>query len=166
MKSVALRFWIYAGLFAAWIAFLAYLAFTSRNPVILSRPQILASTLDIVGEVENPATGQVADVRVLWPQDQKGKWEGKTIKVTNLDKCVRFEEKDKEKADRRTVNEIWTAPGRYILPLVEDGKGNFEVAIPQRSPGFEPSQFKAHPHIYPATEAAERQLAEIRKVPQ
>jgi hypothetical protein len=50
------------------------------------------------------------------------------------------------------------------LLLVENGKGEYKVAMPPRSPGFEPTRWK--PHIYPETPEALRQLAEIRKLPQ
>jgi hypothetical protein len=159
MKSALLRFWLCVGLFAGWIGLLIYLALTTRNPVILSRPQVLASTLDIVGQVTDPSTLKVKVLEVLWPEDQKGKLEGKIIDVVNLPECVR-QVSDEE---LRKKTESWTEPGPYILPLVADGKGGYLVARAPRSPGFEPTRFK--PHIYPKTKEALDQLAEIRKLP-
>jgi hypothetical protein len=156
MKSVTLRFWLLAALFAAWIGFLLYLALSTRNPVILSRPQVLASSLDIVGRVDDPDSALVTVVKVLWPPDQKG-IEGQKITVTNLPAC----KKEGAEPDGRTTNERWTGPDEYILPLARDGQGGYQVATPKRSPGFDPARFK--PHIYPATKEARDQLEEIRQ---
>jgi hypothetical protein len=168
MKSAALRFWLLVALFAAWIAFLIYLTTTTRNPVILSRPQILASTLDIIADVGPSATDPskpattITVVDVLWPEDDK-KLVGQRIKVTNLADCVRSANKE----DVRTANETWTEPGQYILPLVKDGK-DYRVATPPRSPGFQPTQWTLR--IYPVwkealRKEALRQFAEIRGLP-
>jgi len=156
MKSAALRFWLLAALFAAWIGFLIYLALETRNPVILSRPQILASTLDVIADIDDQ--GNVTVREVLWPDDQKGKLEGKPITVTNLAECRPAKEHDVRKA-----NEMWTGPGTYLLPLVKNGN-DYAVAPPPRSPGFDPLRVKLR--IYRVTPEVHaeivRQLAEIR----
>jgi hypothetical protein len=156
MKSAALRFWLLTALFAAWIGFLIYLALETRNPVILSRPQILASTLDVIADIDDQ--GEVKVQEVLWPDDQKGKLEGQPIKVTNLAACQPAKEHDVRKA-----NEMWTEPGRYLLPLVKHGK-DYAVATTPRSPAFEPA--RVGPRIYRVTPEVHaeivRQVVEIR----
>jgi hypothetical protein len=166
MKSAQLRFWILAGLYAAWIAFLLVLALTTRNPVVLSRPQIMAATLDVRAQVDDPASRKAKVVEVLWPESEKGKLEGQEIVVDNLPQCVRSEredatEKEREKKDPRTENERWTKPGEYLLPLEATGKGGYRVATPLPSPGFNPSAYK--PHIYPWTEETQRQFEAMPK---
>src|SRR5262245_58736580 len=123
MKSAALRFWLLAGLFAAWIGFLIYLALSTHDQVVLSRPQFLASTLDILAEIDDPASLKVKVVTVYWPEDQKAKLPRQELTVRNLAECVRQKEtgSDKDK-DLRRDNEIWTGPGKYIVPLVSDGR--------------------------------------------
>jgi hypothetical protein len=58
MRPIVLRFVAMAALFAVWIAYLGYLvAFRPQSPnglpIILSRPQFLVSTLDVVGVIDD-----------------------------------------------------------------------------------------------------------------
>jgi hypothetical protein len=161
MKSAALRFWLLAAMFAAWIGLLLYLALTTRNPVIVSRPQVLASNLDVVATVTNASKGTAVVTEVLWPEDQKGKWETKTITVTNLPACERSASDADRDKDGRTERERWTGAGEYILLLQPDGPNAFKIAAPHRSPGFDPYRYL--PHIYRDTQQARDQLAEIRQ---
>jgi hypothetical protein len=114
-----LRFLVAAGLFVGWIGWLAYLAFTDAAPPVLSEPQLIAATADLVAEVQAGPDGKaVAAVKVR-------RWlttgpDGPTITVTNLPECQGFE-----------------GPGEYLLPLVADGK-DYRVALPTRSPGIDP----------------------------
>ena len=53
-----------AFLFFAWIGVLTYLALTTSKPVVLSRPQMLASDLDVVAQVDSlEAPVSVVEVR-------------------------------------------------------------------------------------------------------
>src|SRR5208282_4262454 len=95
MRPAVVRLVVAAVLFAGWIGFLAYLAVTSSRPVVLSRPQFLVSTYDVIADVgETP--GPVTVREVVWP---KGAKPANPIEVsTDLSKCKN-----------------WHGPGLYIL---------------------------------------------------
>src|SRR5437016_5943966 len=130
-------------LFLGWLNWLAYLAITTAHPIVLSRPQLLASTLDVIAEVNADKEGRpnahVTVREVHWPPGNKP-GAGTILEVTNLARC-----------------ENWDKPGLYILPLVplDDGTGRYEVASIPASPGFEAWPPRAR--IYPLTPETERQ---------
>src|SRR5262249_10524960 len=139
-----------AVLFAAWIGWLAYLAATATRPIVLSRPQLLVSTLDVIARVDadgdHPAA-TVPIVKVHWPPGRDD-WKDKTITVSNLPECSG-----------------WDGPGEYILPLVNDAE-NYQVARLPRSPGYPgPSAHGPLPplRIYRRAPETERQLEAIPK---
>ncbi len=138
---------LFAGLFVAWIGWLAYLAITATRPIVLSRPQFLVSKLDVIAEVHanngKPAP-EVVVREVHWSAKDIEKLEGKIIKVVNLSQC-----------------EGYTGPGLYILPLVNDKGDEYLVARIPLSPGFNP--FTSNPRIYPKTPETLRQLNSIHK---
>ena len=161
MPSPATRRWLLvvsAILFVAWIGYLLYLVIetarptvqlwppriTKSQPVVLSRPQLLISTLDVIADVQARNGQPEPDVTieaVQWPPSQQDRPAQKQIKVSNLVGC-----------------EGWKGPGRYILPLVKNGE-EYRVARIPPSPGFEGGL----PRIYPATAETERQLQSIQK---
>lgn len=137
--------------FVAWLGWLLYLTLISARPIVLSRPQLLVSNLDVIAEVhqEEGHRNEVKVREVHWPQSEAAKaLEGRTITVANL-----------------SDSEGWTGPGVYILPLVADFKGRYEVAHTPPSPGFDPSPIHpaGRPHIYPLTPQTRRQLEQIAK---
>ncbi len=140
-----------AGLFLAWIGWLAYLAITAARPVVLSRPQFLLSDLDVIAQVEETKTGanhKATVQEVYWPLQDRPVSIDQTILVTNLEACTG-----------------WQGPGRYILALHHGTEGN-EVVAPGKSPGFPPAspefgQTVARPRIYPVTAETIRQLESI-----
>ncbi|HEV3262690.1 MAG TPA: hypothetical protein VG013_37970 [Gemmataceae bacterium] len=138
-----------AGLFVAWIGWLAYLAATAKQPVVLSRPQFLVSTLDVIADVretDGKPDAQATVREVHWPAQGERKLVGKTISVKNLSEC-----------------QGWKGPGPYILPLARDMAGDFEVAAIPPSPGFPPGGKEPKPRIYPLTPETEHQLHDIPK---
>jgi hypothetical protein len=148
MSGARVRLWIAAALFAGWLGWLAYLAATTTHPVVLSRPQFLVSTLDVIAEV-HAADGHPAEevtVReVHWPATGREKLVGEQIRVINLPKC-----------------EGWDLPGSYILPLVREGDA-YRVASTPPSPGYSPLTGDAPQRIYPVTDETRHQLETIRK---
>jgi hypothetical protein len=91
-----------AGLFAAWIGYLAFLALTASHPTVLSRPQFLVADLWVIAEVDGPE-GPVTVREVVYaapPVRATAPKEGVPIEVKDLAEC----KKD------------WTGRGRYILP--------------------------------------------------
>jgi hypothetical protein len=138
-----LRLMIAALAFTGWIAWLAYLAATAVRPIVLSRPQFLVSTLDVIAEVggdpQKPDSAVIIK-KVHWPPKDP-KLPDK-ITITNLGTC-----------------DGWQGPGEYILPLVQDGENFLVVAIPP-SPGYSGLE---HPRIYLANPEARHQLESIKK---
>src|SRR5919198_139181 len=113
MRAAALRLGLAAALFAGWVGWLAYLAFSDSRPVGLSRPQFLASDLVVVaGGAGDPVEVTVREV--VRPDSPRAK-ALKTIAVPGLRKC-----------------EGWAGPGTYILPLTTDWKGSYRVTPMQR----------------------------------
>ena len=152
MKLTTLRFVLMVVLFAAWIGWLVYLVVQLKSsvppgetrPVVLSRPQFLVSSLDVIAEVPTIATEPVeVTVRAIaWPKDKDTQdLVGKQIKVNHLSEC----------------REDWIAPGEYILALMRSGEQGYQVVPLPRSPGF-PS---GRPRIYPATPQTLQQLQDI-----
>jgi hypothetical protein len=135
--------------FCAWLSYLAFLAWTTTHPIVLSRPQFLASQLDVIAELKAADGRADADVRVeevVWPRGADApQLADKTVRVANLPKVSR--------------EDGWDGPGRYILPLVKSDD-HYQLAPLARSPGLERSQ----PRIYRDTPETMKQLREIRGV--
>jgi hypothetical protein len=148
-----------ASLFLAWMGWLAYLARTTTNPIVLSRPQFQVSNLDVIAEVGQKDDGPDSEVKVLevaWASDnQDDALKSQTIHVSNLSEMGK--------------DQGWQGPGRYILPLQKMGFGKpaqYKVAPIPGSPGFprpkkEGQNRQDSPRIYPATPDAEDQLRVI-----
>jgi hypothetical protein len=140
-----------AGLFVAWIGWLAYLAVTATRPTVLSHSQFLVSELDVIAQVTQGPRGpdpQVTVEEVRWPAQDNEKLKGRKITIVNLDT---FEERDG-----------WTGPGHYILPLKRRNEDSFMVVSPPMSPGFDPIKARP-PRIYRETPETLRQLVSIIK---
>jgi hypothetical protein len=125
------RRWLLAlavGLFAAWIAYLAFLALTANHPRVLSRPQFLVADLWVIAEVKG-FDQPVTVLEVPWAHEGVNK-PGKDapITVSNLERC---REEDMK-------------PGRYILPLTREGQGYHVTEVPP-SPGYELAQCRIYP---------------------
>ncbi|MBI3410384.1 MAG: hypothetical protein HY040_18760 [Planctomycetes bacterium] len=98
-----------AALFLAWIGFLAYLVARTRDPVILSRPQLLVSNLIVRAEVKDghgrPApTIAVKDVLRAVDADDR-KLIGQEIDVPDIVDCL--------------AAQGWREAGEYIVPLTK-----------------------------------------------
>jgi hypothetical protein len=150
MRARALWLIVTAVLFAAWLGWLTYLAATTSRPIVLSRAQLLVSTIDVIADVpekDGRPADQATVTEVHWPSDgAEQKLVGKTIRVVNLADCE-FK---------------WTGPGRYILPLVKDGDA-FRVATIPPSPGFDSDMQGQQPRIYPLSPQTFEQLETIPK---
>jgi len=143
MKSAKLRLILAAVAFFAWIGFLLYLVLATRHPVVLSRPQFLISTFDVIARVDSLDDPEVSIESVHWPAGEDR--QGEKIKVLNLSHCDGFD-----------------GPGDYILPLQPLGKF-YQVVPTPRSPGFEPGRQGNRPRIYRATPETLQELEEIQK---
>jgi hypothetical protein len=151
MKSAVAGLIVALVLFVTWLAYLAYLVYTTKTPsgqppVVLSRPQFLISTLDVVADVPDQ-TGPVTVEQVLYPPEGAPVKAGDKITVENLSACRE-----------------WTGPGRYLLALeaAEDDKMHYRVAPTPPSPGYPPGrQGAGPPRLYPADPQALAQYRDI-----
>src|SRR5437773_1465882 len=70
MTTAKLRLALAAALFAAWVGWLIFLALTTRQEFVLSRPQFLAADLYVVAELKADGAGKPsseAEIKeVLW----------------------------------------------------------------------------------------------------
>jgi hypothetical protein len=134
-----------AGLFAAWIGYLAFLALTTRHPIVLSHPQFLVAEFWVIAQVDDVA-GPVTVTDVPYAKmGAKGEapQAGTTIQVENLAEC----------------KNNFTKPGAYILPLTGDGKAYAVPAVPI-SPGYHPPHGPEY-HIYADTPQTREQLKDM-----
>lgn len=140
-----------AGLFAAWIGWLVYLAATSRDQVILSRPQFLVAHLHVLarltGTAEHP-DAKVTIVEVSWavPGQQRAPKDAE-IPVSQLDLCG--------------PEQGWEGAGLYLLPLMKGPGETYQLAAIPAGLGFAPRQLPERLRIYPATPAALAQLRQL-----
>ncbi|HYV38204.1 MAG TPA: hypothetical protein VE988_21140 [Gemmataceae bacterium] len=184
MKKSAWRLALSAILFAAWIGYLAYLAATTTDPIVLSRPQFLDADLYVVADVNADATAPdqpvnvVSIKKVIWARNEADK-QLKTLPVLGLRTAKDLEselKKELETAEKSNDLErkkgaqkklelekkfIWQGAGEYILALSRSkGDPNLVTvtALP-RTPGFAGYAGR----IYPATPTTIRQLELLTK---
>ena len=161
MKPAHLRLAACVVLFAAWMGYLFYLVLerplsAAGTPIVLSRPQFLVSTLDVIARLEgSPSDVSVTVEEVVYPagNEKAGALAGRRIEVTNVGDC--------RPAGRPGAAPDYSGPGLYILPLQPSGSGDkagsYRVTPTPPSPGF----VAGTPRIYPATRDARAQLAEV-----
>ena len=129
-------------LFAGWIGYLAVLAFSTRHPVVLSRPQFLVAGLHVIADLDN-LDDDVRVEEVVWPE---GRRLPERIHVLNLKDCQ---------------GHGWAGPGRYVLAL-EEFDHAYQVAPTPPSPGYGAGR-AGPPRIYPLTPDTRAQLARVRR---
>src|SRR5215203_1375661 len=97
MKPTVARLVLCVSVFVLWLGYLGYLVatrpVTSGNwPLVLSLPQIQASSIDVIAELPQPPgkeDAEVTVVEVLYPPDEgePGVKAGDKLRVTNLTEC-------------------------------------------------------------------------------
>ncbi len=166
-------------LFVGWLGFLGYEVYTrpvlpgsqpfqpDAPPLVLSRPQILTSDVDIVAELGEPHPPEGAEssreggteVKVLEVLGGQGAAVGETVVIYGLRSCqAPVVRGSPSRAD-------WSGPGQYILPLKKRALGakpTFEVAGIPPSPTY-PVQLWDLKRIYPATTESRAQYRECGK---
>jgi hypothetical protein len=146
--------------FALWTLFMAYLAVTSAQPIVVSRPQILVAS--IVIEADVPADG--GDARTV-----------EVIRVLRGQKLLGMPaEAEKPDELQITVSNFakvrgWQGPGDYILALTrtEAAKGPVYELVPvPPSPGFPPRNHleRLDPAIYPVSASSRAQTQEALRL--
>jgi hypothetical protein len=151
------RLALVAALFAGWLGYLGYLVSVQSRPaasVVLSRPQLLVSELDVIAEVSSTSDNEPVTVKeVLYPQDA-GVKAGDRLLVKNLKDCARLVRKkdldqkvaEEEAQEARLKGKKgpklydrkadFTGPGVYLLPLREVAPQVYEVTPLPPAPGF------------------------------
>ncbi len=146
LKWARIRLTVAVILFLGWIGWLVYLTVVGTPRPQVSRSQLLVSNLDVVAQIDqlegNPPKIEIKEVH--WPHTKQAKnlEHDATVEVPNLPSC-----------------DGWKGPGRYIVPLITDWHGSFQVAPLPPSPGFE----SARPKIYLANPETVKLLDEISK---
>ena len=117
-------------LFVGWILFLLYLVTITRDPVILSRPQILVANLCVLAKIDERDGRPAPEVRVtkiLWSADDAQALAGKLLPLADVADLDR--------------PQGWAGAGDYLLALTKRRSGkeiSYELtAIPQM--GFHPA---------------------------
>lgn len=141
MTTAIVRFGALLVIFMAWLGWLGYIALHTRQTVVLSRPQLLVSNLDVIARVDRPDATEIKVDEVHWPASQE-KLKDQTLSVSNLAESTG-----------------WNGPGSYVLPLTADGK-TWHVTLTPRSPGY---PVTGKPRIYPTTPELLQQLSRIEK---
>jgi hypothetical protein len=165
MSPLVWRLVLAAVLFVGWLGYLGWQVLTrptmNGRPLVVSRPQVLASQLDVIAEV--PDKGHevtVTVVEVLHPTES-GVIPGDQLKVAGIDTAA----PRRGPEDATLPAEDWSGPGKYLLLLrrVPGEKGRYEVQPIPPSPGFMPHPIDPVVRIYPATEQALAQYRQIAK---
>jgi hypothetical protein len=154
LPAPRLRLALAVALFVGWLGWLGYLAVTmAGDSVVLSRPQLLVSNLHVVADLDGSADSP-ADVVMV--REASGPYAGKDVRpglqltIANLHAVSR--------------SQGWTGPGRYILPLTRGRDGKCTITPTPPSPGYpfqSGEELTRFLRIYPATDAALRQLRQI-----
>lgn len=155
-------------LFVCWMGYLGWLVANRPlqapgYPLVVSRPQILESEVDIIGELGEREAGGPATVKVvevLYDKNGKGPKVGDEIEVDGVAGC-----KPVKRGDNKTPDEAvpfdWSGPGNYLIPLgpKDPRTGRHEVAAVPASPGFDRNLRR----VYPASDEVLAQYRSIEK---
>lgn len=153
MMNAKIRLVVTSLLFLSWISWLGYLAFATRNTIVLSRPQIYVSSAQVVAYVSNSSLPEVPanSVKIKKVLHAVGKSEKlnelETITIGNLSIV--------SKANG------WDGPGDYVLPLTLTSNGNFVITPIPPSPGYSARE----PRIYQANSRTISQVEALTKNP-
>src|SRR5688572_6174488 len=147
------RIAVAALLLVGWLGYLFYLVAMTRDPVILSRPQILISNLCVLAKIDDHEGGpnpRVQVTKVLWTTADDKQLEGRELLLEDL------VDVGKEQG--------WAGANEYLVPLTARKLGKeivYEVTPLPLVPGFK----QAVPNerrVYRATEDALRQFWELK----
>lgn len=144
-------------LLVGWLGYLLVLVVTTRDPVILSRPQILVSNLGVVAKVTERDGGpdpRVHVIKVLWPADHDTRLEGRELLLEDL-------------ADVG-AGQGWSGDNEYLIPLTARKHGQevaYEVTplppLPLPPVPGQPARLNDR-RIYRVTDDTLRQFRELR----
>lgn len=146
------RIAVAALLLVGWLSYLFVLVAMTRDPVILSRPQILVSNLCVLAKVDDHdgvPHPRVHVTKVLWAAHED-QLEGRELLLEDLAGV------GKEQG--------WAGANEYLVPLTARKIGKevaYEVTPLPHVPGFQPAK-PIERRIYRATDDAMRQFWELK----
>ena len=139
MKAARLKLIIAGVLLFGWLGYLLFLVLFERDPVVLSRSQIMASTHFVLADVNpDPATGDPNPV-VEVKDDLRplgAPLTGTSIRVRNI-----------KEARQHGRPAAFRDPGPYLLTLTKLDEGAFELTPSPRAPGHD-SPIRPRPWVY------------------
>jgi hypothetical protein len=151
-------------LFLAWLVYLGWLVLgrpiqAPGYALVVSRPQVMASPIDVIAEVPDKAGKKVKVLEVLYPAEGAALKPGDVIDVASIDECHPVAPRGASPPDD------WTEPGNYLVPLrpVPDQKGKYEVSAIPPSPGFGARLFNQPVRIYRDSAEVRAQYRKIAK---
>ncbi|HLW68804.1 MAG TPA: hypothetical protein VKS79_26035 [Gemmataceae bacterium] len=134
-------------LFVGWMSWLGKVALQHRNPVVVSRSQLLEAQCSVLANLSpgaNNKPDQKIQVQSVISGDEVAPAAGQTITVRNMADTQGF-----------------IGNGTYVLPLVKSGADYLVAGLPV-DPGFPPSR-DLPPRIYPWTPEVKKQFESIRQ---
>ncbi|MFO0848881.1 MAG: hypothetical protein U0871_10050 [Gemmataceae bacterium] len=135
-----------------WLGYAVYVARWTDKPPVVSRAQLVAATHLVVADVTAGPDGLPAPAAAVAEVLRgDGLSPGASVEVLNLPAAV------------PPGAGVFPGSGKYLLPLVGDGK-TFRVAGLPRSPGYEPAS-PTRPAIYRWDAGTQAQLRSLGLVP-
>ncbi len=134
MTATQGRFVVVLAVYLAWLSYLSWQVWKrpvtdTGLPLVVSRPQILTSQIDIIARIEDPEQPVTVE-EVLYPAETSLQ-PGERISVAFLSECRPI----LPRVDMVAPAD-YSGPGRYLLPLRQAAPGKYEVAVIPFSPGF------------------------------
>lgn len=153
-------------LYGCWLAYLGWMV--AQRPLqapgyalVLSRPQLLASPVDIIAEIPDK-TGKAKVLEVLYPAENAPVKPGDEIVIRLIEDCRPLA------VSRGLVPpDDWDGPGRYLVPMrpTPGQAGEYEVMTIPPSPGFRSLTVPPPVRIYRDTPETRAQYARVSKAP-
>src|SRR4026208_1533646 len=138
MKAARLKLIIASVLLFGWLGYLAYLVAFERDPVVVSRSQVMASTHFVLADViVDPATGYaIPNVEVKEDLRPLGAALSGMIRIRNI-----------KEARQHARKSAFQDPGPYLLTLTKQDEGPFELTPAPGAPGHD-SPIRPRPWVY------------------
>jgi hypothetical protein len=147
MKRSPIALIVSLAFFVGWMIWLGAEALRHRNPVVVSRAQLLAAQYDVLADVSPGADNkpdQKIQVQSVLSGGESAPAAGQAITVRNMPDTQGFAGK-----------------GTYVLPLVKRGADYWVADLPF-DPGFPPLR-SLPPRIYPWTPEVQGQFESLRQ---
>jgi hypothetical protein len=146
MSKAKIRFVVTAGVFAAWMGYLCYLALIRPTPTVLSRAQFTGVSVIVVADVRFEDGKPIKKIQIR--ETLKGEKLPAEAEISNWDRAI------------LSNNKPFTESGPYLLALEPSGDG-FRLAYGAPSPGYERPPMVSV--VYPWRDETEKQIRALLK---